>query len=132
VTYTGAVSSNLISRSTLLERSSLPKDPTFNRALSGERPNPRELGGGLAGMQRRDASSRDKDCDSWELHRRGSMKRDTPQGILAQQPSPQLEVQRTDSPKYLPSHAGTPTITPPTIPVTRTPISPGCSPPTAP
>ncbi|KAN0130013.1 hypothetical protein V8E53_012167 [Lactarius tabidus] len=42
---------------------SLPKDPTFNRAHGGERPNLRKLGGGLAGMQRRDASSLDKDCE---------------------------------------------------------------------
>ncbi|KAN0129983.1 hypothetical protein V8E53_012137 [Lactarius tabidus] len=41
-----------------------------------------------------------------ELHRRDSTKRDNAQGILTQQPSP--EVQSTDSPMYLPSHTGTP------------------------
>ena len=59
-------------------------------------------------MQRRDTTSRDQD-QPWELHRRGSMKRDPPQGIPAQQPSPKLEAQRTESPKYLPSlsdHSG--------------------------
>ena len=36
------------------------------------------------------------------------MKRDTPQGIPTQQPSLQLEIQRTNSPKYLPSLTGSP------------------------
>ncbi|KAF8267105.1 hypothetical protein EI94DRAFT_1684032 [Lactarius quietus] len=81
-------------------------ESTLERARSGERPNPRELGSGTAGVQRRDTTSRDKDRDNWELHRRGSMKRDTPQGIPAQQPSPQLEIQRTESPKYLPPLTG--------------------------
>ncbi|KAN0128896.1 hypothetical protein V8E53_013269 [Lactarius tabidus] len=102
--------------------------PTCNRAYSGERPYLRELGGGLAGMQRRDASSRDKDCDSWELHHRGSMKRDTPQGIPAQRPSPQLGVQRTDSPKYLPYLAGTPNDHASYNPSDENYDQPGCSP----
>ena len=98
VAYAGGISSGPISRT---EPSSLPKEASLERARSGERPNPRELGGGPPGVQRRDTGSRDKDRDSWELHRRGSMKRDPPQGIPAQQPSPQLEAQRTESPQYL-------------------------------
>ena len=108
VAYAGGISSGPVSRSTQIEPGSLPKESTLERARSGERPNPRELGGGTAGMQRRDTTSHDKDRDSWELHRRGSVKRDTPQGMPAQQPSPQLEIQRTDSPKYLPSLTGGP------------------------
>ena len=108
VAYAGGISSGPVSRTTQIEPGSLPKESTLERARSGERPNPRELGGGTAGVQRRDTTSRDKDRDSWELHRRGSMKRDTPQGMPAQQPSPQLEIQRTDSPKYLPSLTGAP------------------------
>jgi hypothetical protein len=108
VAYAGGISSGPIARSAQPEPSSLPKESTLERARSGERPNPRELGGGTAGVQRRDTTSRDKDRDSWELHRRGSMKRDTPQGIPSQQSSPQLEIPRTDSPKYLPSLTGPP------------------------
>ncbi len=103
VAYAGGATSGPVARSIQLEPSSLPKESTLERARSGERPSPRELGGGSAGVQRRDTASRDKDRETWELHRRGSMKRDPPQGIPAQQPSPQLEVQRTESPKYLPS-----------------------------
>ncbi|KAI9455775.1 hypothetical protein BJY52DRAFT_1278510 [Lactarius psammicola] len=103
VAYAGGATSGPVSRSTQLEPSSLPKESTLERARSGERPSPRELGGGPPGVQRRDTTSRDKDRETWELHRRGSMKRDPPQGIPAQQPSPKLEVPRTDSPKYIPS-----------------------------
>jgi hypothetical protein len=103
VAFAGGISSGPISRTTQLELSSLPKESSLGRARSGERPNPRELGGGSAGVPRRDTTSSDKDRDSWELHRRGSMKRDPPQGIPAQQPSRQLEAQRTESPQYLPS-----------------------------
>jgi hypothetical protein len=102
VAYAGGITSGPISRSTQLEPSSLPTESTLERARSGERPSPRELGGGPA-VQRRDATSRDQDRETWELQRRGSMKRDPPQGIPAQQPSPKLEAQRTESPKYLPS-----------------------------
>ena len=106
VAYAGGISSGPVSRTTQLEPSSLPKESSLERARSGERQNTRELGGGPPGVQRRDTTPRDKDRESWELHRRGSMKRDPPQGIPAQQPSPQLEAQRTESPKYLPSLSG--------------------------
>ncbi|KAH8984635.1 hypothetical protein EDB92DRAFT_1886394 [Lactarius akahatsu] len=102
VAYAGGATSGPVSRTNQLESSSLPKESTLERARSGERPSPRELGGGPA-LQRRDTTSRDKDRETWELHRRGSMKRDPPPGIPTQQPSPKLEVPRTESPKYLPS-----------------------------
>ncbi|KAH9068291.1 hypothetical protein EDB83DRAFT_2378183 [Lactarius deliciosus] len=103
VAYAGGATSGPVSRTNQPESSSLPKESTLERARSGERPSPRELGGGTS-LQRRDTtSSRDKDRETWELHRRGSMKRDPPPGIPTQQPSPKLEVSRTESPKYLPS-----------------------------
>ena len=40
-----------------MEPGSLPKESTLERARSGERPNPRELGGGTAGVKRRDTTS---------------------------------------------------------------------------
>ena len=55
-----------------------------------------------------DTTIPDKDHDSWELHRCGSMKCDTPQGIPTQQPSLQLKIQCTNSPKYLPSLTSSP------------------------
>ena len=112
VAYAGGISSGPVSRSTQIEPGSIPKESTLERARSGERPNPREVGGGTAGVQRRDTTSRDKDRDSWELHRRGSMKRDTPQGMS---PSPQLEIQRTDHQSIFLLSPALPTITAPTI-----------------
>jgi hypothetical protein len=108
VAYAGGISSGPVSRSAQLEPSSLPKESSLERAHSGERPNPRELSGGSNGVQRRDTASRDKVRDSWELHRHSSMKRDPPQGIPAQQHSPQLEAQRTESPQYLTGNHPTP------------------------
>jgi hypothetical protein len=60
VAYAGGISSGPISRTTQLEPSSLSKEYSLEHACSGERPNPRELGGGPAGMQRRDTTSRVK------------------------------------------------------------------------
>jgi hypothetical protein len=101
VAYAGGISLAPVSRTAQLEPSSLPKESSLERAHSGERPNPCRLGGGSSGVQHHDTSSRDKDCNSWELHHRGSMKCDPPQGIPAQQPSLQLEAQRMESPQCL-------------------------------
>jgi hypothetical protein len=48
----------------------------------GDRPNSRELGVGLAGVQCRDTTSCEKDHDFQENHGRGSMKRDPRKGFL--------------------------------------------------
>ena len=45
-------------------------------------------------------STRNEDCDTSELHRRGSVGHDSTQRITIQQLSPKLEVQRTDSPTH--------------------------------
>jgi hypothetical protein len=57
VAYAAGISSGPISRTTQLEPSSFAKESSLERARSGERPNPRELAGGPAGMQRRDTTS---------------------------------------------------------------------------
>ncbi|KAH9987930.1 hypothetical protein BJV74DRAFT_840550 [Russula compacta] len=76
---------------------SLPKESTLERILNGERPSPREQANGPATVQRRD-TTRDKERETWE--RRGSMKRDLPPAMPAPQPSPKLDIQRTESPQY--------------------------------
>ena len=78
VVHAGGISPGPIPGTTQLEPSSLPQESFLLRACS---------------------TSCDKDCDShrqWELHCCGSMKRDPPQGIPAQQPSSHLEAQSTD------------------------------------
>jgi len=103
VAYAGGANSGPVSRSTQFEPGSLPKESTLERVRSGERPSPREPAGGPVAVQRRD-TARDKDRETWERDRehprRGSMKRDPPSAMPTQQPSPKLEIQRTDSPQY--------------------------------
>ena len=103
VAYAGGATSGPVSRSAQFEPSSLPKESTLDRVRNSERPSPREPAGGPATVQRRD-TARDKDRESWERDRehprRGSVKRDPPPAMPTQQPSPNLEVQRTESPQY--------------------------------
>jgi hypothetical protein len=100
VAYAGGALSGPVSRSTHLESSSLPEESTLGLAYSGERPIPRRPGEGPTAMQCRNTSSCDKDRETWEPRCRGSVEGDPPQRIPTQQPSPKLEVLRTDSPKY--------------------------------
>ena len=102
VAYAGGATSGPVSRSMQLESSSPPNESTLERVRSGERPSPREPTGGPATLQRRD-TARDKERETWErdreVRRRGSMKRDLPPAMPTQ-PSPKLELERTDSPQY--------------------------------
>ena len=102
VAYAGGISSGPVSRSAQVEPGSPPNESTLERVRSGDRPSPREPAGGPTVLQRRD-TARDKDRETWErdreVRRRGSMKRDLPPAIPTQ-PSPKLELERTDSPQY--------------------------------
>jgi hypothetical protein len=83
VAYAGGASSGPVSRSpTQLVFSSLPKGSTLERV-------------------RRNSTTCGMDRETWEPHHRGSVQRDPPQMIPAQQPTPKLEFQRTDFPGYL-------------------------------
>ncbi|KAH9962452.1 hypothetical protein BC827DRAFT_1267057 [Russula dissimulans] len=103
VAYAGGATSGPVSRTAQFEPSSLPKESTLDHVRSGERPNPREPPSGSPVIQRRD-TARDKDRETWERdrehRRRGSVMRDPPPPMPTQQPSPKLEVPRSDSPQY--------------------------------
>ena len=100
VAYAGGAISGPASRSTHLESSTLPEESTLGLAYSGEHSIPRRSGKSPTGTQHCNASSCDKDREISELHRCSSVERDHSQRISTQQPSPKLEFQRTDSPKY--------------------------------
>ncbi|KAF8267337.1 hypothetical protein EI94DRAFT_1336543 [Lactarius quietus] len=86
VAYAGGATSGPVSRSTTqLGSSSLSKDSTLERV-------------------RRNTTSCDMDRETWELQRRSIVQRDTSQRTW--QPSPELELQRTDSPKSFYSFGG--------------------------
>lgn len=101
VAYAGGATSGPVSRSAQFEPGSLPKESNLEHVRSGDRQSPREPTGGPAALQRRD-TARDKDRETWERDRgrRGSVKRDPPPAMPTQQPSPKLELERTDSPQY--------------------------------
>ncbi|KAH9991504.1 hypothetical protein BJV77DRAFT_1007848 [Russula vinacea] len=65
---------------------------TSGPVSSGDRQSPREPTGGPAALQRRD-TARDKDRETWERDRGR-------RAMPTQQPSPKLELERTDSPQY--------------------------------
>ena len=103
VAYAGGAISGPVSRSTRPKSTSLLKESSLELARSGKRPSLCESGEGLAEVQRRNTTSCNKDRETSELHRHSRVKNDPPQRISVQQPSPKLEVQRTDSPKYFAS-----------------------------
>jgi hypothetical protein len=105
VAYAGSPLSGPVSGSTQLMFSpeSLPKQSTLEIIRGGKRSCPGELEERPTGVPRCNTTPPDQDRETWEHHRRGSGERDPPQIIPAQQPSPKLELQRANSPKYIPS-----------------------------
>ncbi|KAN0128908.1 hypothetical protein V8E53_013281, partial [Lactarius tabidus] len=103
--YAGGALSGPVSRSTQLEPSSLPNESTLERFRSGRSLVLGESGETPTGtkVQSRNTTPRDQGRETWELHRRGSVVREPSQRMPAQQPSPTLDVLRTNSPKYIPS-----------------------------
>ena len=100
VAYAGGAISGPVS----IESSSFPEESILRLAYpcAYRKKHPIPLGPeeGPTGVQRRNTCPCDMDRETWGLHRRDSVERDSPQRVSTQPLSPELEAQRRASPKY--------------------------------